>query len=310
MRKGYSRFQIVRQLKEKEIDNIILVKPSPLTYQLPITFDVNNILYRKQWLHLKDNQKPLIHHLEVNIADGCNLNCKGCLHFSNLYNRNDFPDLDDLLKAIECVSQNCEIFQFRILGGEPLLNPEIENFLIKLRMILPNSDIAVISNGILIPRMNTSLFCKMKENYVGFNLTLYKPTLKMKDAIYNTLKMNEVAFGSHEAQTDKFEKFLMENPNAIDRRTYEKCVPRGIFVIKDNCLYKCPMEAYIGKYCSTYNVHFPEPCGINVFKIRDRWSEVIDELYMKPRELCQYCSDESELYEWSNGKPEKEDWLI
>ena len=29
--------------------------------------------------------KPLVRHLETNVVDNCNLNCRGCSHFSNLF---------------------------------------------------------------------------------------------------------------------------------------------------------------------------------------------------------------------------------
>ena len=29
-------------------------------------------------------EKPFLNYLEINIVDQCNLNCKGCAHFSNI----------------------------------------------------------------------------------------------------------------------------------------------------------------------------------------------------------------------------------
>ena len=208
VRKGYSRYCIVEQLRQYGIENIILMRPSPLTYSLPIVFDRKDSLYQRQWILLKEVTKPIIYHLEAHAADGCNLNCRGCLHFSNLYNRNEFPDLNKLLEDIEAVSRHCEIFQFRVLGGEPLLNPELPNFLSELRKLLPHTDIAVISNGILIPHIEEFLLDVMRENGIGFNLTLYPPTLRIKDRIYKTLEQAGVSYGSHETETNEFQKFI------------------------------------------------------------------------------------------------------
>lgn len=309
VRKGYSRFCIIEQLKELQVDNIILLKPSPLTYRLPIVFDEHSELYQKQWLILKDATKPIIHHLEVHAADGCNLNCKGCLHFSNLYHQDDLPDVDVSLQTIEEIGKHCEIFQLRILGGEPLLNPKLEKFLLRLREILPDSDIAVISNGILIPRMKKSLYQTMKEKYIGFNLTLYAPTLKMKDRIYNTLEENGVAYGSHEAMTDKFEKFLLTHPQETDTQPYTTCEPRGILIIKDRHIYKCPIEAYIGKFYQRFQLCLQKVDGLEVNNI-DNWDKVVYDLYTKPGDMCRYCSEKSEFFEWGNGNPTPKDWLI
>ena len=310
VRKGYSRFQIIRQLKEKGIKRIRCIKPGPLTYRRPIVFEKGSQLYSRQWMDLDKTDKPIIHHLEINIADGCNLNCKGCLHFSSLFNKNEFPDEEELLISIQKVASKCEIFQFRVLGGEPLLYPGLEAFLVKLRTVLPYTDLAVISNGILIPKMPESLFEVMKENDIGFNLTLYPPTLKMKESIYKTLDSAGVAYGSHEARTDRFERFLMREPSAIDTKPYEVCVPRGILVIRGKCIYRCPVEAYINRYYKAFKIERTSPEGIDVNNDNHNWSELIDDLYTKPHELCAFCSSKSEYYEWSNGNSRMEDWLI
>lgn len=310
VRKGYSRFCIIEQLKEQGIEEIILMKPSPLTFHLPILFHKEEPGYARQWLKLSEVRKPLIHHLEINIADGCNLNCRGCLHFSNLFQKDEFPDAAELLAAIEQVARHCEIFQFRVLGGEPLLYPGLGEFLVQLRKILPDTDIAVISNGILIPKMPEELYQIMRENEIGFNLTLYLPTLKMKDRIYDTLKQHQVSYGSHEARTDRFEKFLMLEPAETEENVCESCYPRGILVIREGRLYRCPVEAYIYKYYEYFQINLKAPKGVKLFEEGQDWEQLIYDLYTKPRPLCAYCSKRTESFAWGNGKAEQEDWLV
>lgn len=85
MRKGYSRYCILKELQRSgiEITDIILMRPSPFIFKLPICFDEENEIYNKQWYFITEENKDtvIIHRLESNLADGCNLNCKGCLHF-------------------------------------------------------------------------------------------------------------------------------------------------------------------------------------------------------------------------------------
>ena len=314
VRKGYSRYCIMKELQQVGIciSDIILMRPSPFIFKQPICFDESNKLYNQQWYFITEENKDkvIIHHLESNLADGCNLNCKGCLHFSNLYKRDDFPDENVILEGVKSIAKQCEIFQFRILGGEPLLNKNLPDFIMKLRAILPTSDIAIISNGILIPKTEDALFEVMKKCNIGFILTLYQPTLKMKDMIYNRLIESRVPYGSHEAKTDLFEKFLMLEPGDVDKHPYETCEPRGILVLKEQLLYRCPVEAYIGKYCETYGVHMDIPDGIDVFDKNIKWDSLIEKLYTKPRSLCKYCSNKSDFYEWGNSKAEKMDWIV
>lgn len=308
VKRAYSRVSIINQLKNAGIDEIVLIKPSVLAYKLPIVFDEYNYLYKRQWMNLKNIDRPVIYQLEFNIANGCILNCKGCLHFSNLCDVDDFPNADELLETIKCISDKCEIFHVKVLGGEPLLYKDLGIFLCKLRKILPECDISVTSNGILIPKTDKSLFSIMRDNYIGFSLTLYEPTLKMKDSIYETLKNNEVAFGSYEARTDKFEKFIRLQPG--DKGAFKKCLPKGVWTVKGKKLYRCPVEAYIDKFYEKYNIGLSLPKGIDVYDEDIDWSQLVDSLYNEPGALCAYCSEKKEIYDWNNGKPEMEDWLV
>lgn len=310
VRKGYSRYCIIEQLKKEGIDKIILLKPSPLTFGLPIRFDEEETGYHRQWMFLDEQKKPVIHHLEAHAADGCNLNCRGCLHFANLYGKDELPDLSKLLEDIKKIAENCEIFQFRILGGEPLLNPDLPQFLWKLRRILPDTDIAVISNGILIPKASKELFKVMRDECIGFNLTLYPPTLKMKEKIYGTLDENYVAYGSHEAKVDEFEKYMMLCPAENNTYAYESCVSRGILTLREGKLYKCPIVTYVNRYFDTFglNQHYEE--GIDIYDNAFEWQNVIENLTLHEGNFCRHCAKKSEPFQWSVGKPEYNDWLV
>ncbi|MGM9879416.1 MAG: hypothetical protein ACI31R_05295 [Bacilli bacterium] len=52
-----------------------------------------------------DLSLPFLNYLETNVVDRCNLNCKGCAHFSNIYN-NNYVDLVDYERDIKLISKN------------------------------------------------------------------------------------------------------------------------------------------------------------------------------------------------------------
>lgn len=310
VRKGYSRYCIIEQLKREGIDHIILLKPSPLTYGLPILFDEKERGYYRQWMLLSGQKKPVIHHLEAHAADGCNLNCRGCLHFSNLYGKEELPELSKLLIDIKKIAENCEIFQFRVLGGEPLLNPDLPQFLRELRKALPDTDIAVISNGILIPSAPKELFRVMRDRCIGFNLTLYPPTLIMREKIYGILDENHVAYGSHEAKIDEFEKYMTLYPAENNTYAYESCVSRGILTLREGKLYKCPLVAYVNRYFDIFGLkqHYEE--GVDIYDDELEWQMLVEDLTLREGVFCRHCVKDSESFQWGVGKPEYDDWLV
>ena len=92
------------------------------------------------WYHLRERfyafftgKKPRRKrfNFEVHLIDSCNLNCKGCVHFAPLAKPSSFYPLEEFEKEIKRLS---ELFGGRfgwihIMGGEPLLNPNINDYL-------------------------------------------------------------------------------------------------------------------------------------------------------------------------------------
>lgn len=64
---------------------------------------------------------PELMQLEVHLADHCNLNCKGCSHFSNLVSSAKFADFNQFRKDIlQLTHYFSQIHTFFLLGGENL----------------------------------------------------------------------------------------------------------------------------------------------------------------------------------------------
>ena len=63
-------------------------------------------------------------YIETHIVDHCNLNCRGCSHFSPLA-KPYFKSLDEYKREFERLAEitNHYIQQIRIMGGEPFLHP-------------------------------------------------------------------------------------------------------------------------------------------------------------------------------------------
>ena len=313
VRNGYNRWFITNQLQKAGIDKIGLVKPSVITYQWSMKFYNNN--QRKccsnQIVWVDEIQKPIIHYLEIHAMDSCNLNCKGCLHFSNLYYHDEKPDLNRLIKDVQQLSDNCYILHLRVLGGEPLLNPNLDILLEGLRGVLPDTDIGVVTNGTLIPKQDKKLFQIMKRNEIGFNITLYPPTHKMKDEIYTILNENKVSYGSHLAKVNKISKNLMIEPNLGVITSHTKCVSKNCFFLREGKLYKCAPAALINRFYETYGLPVRMNAGINIYDSEIKWEQELSGMYEKPTELCKYCSDSLVNYSWAVANPPKmEDWII
>lgn len=89
--------------------------------------------------------------IEVNLADHCNLNCQMCDHFSQIA-KAKFIDIDvferDISRLAELTERRLEFLY--LLGGEPLLNPQIAALCKVARTHLPDTSIQIFTNGLLL----------------------------------------------------------------------------------------------------------------------------------------------------------------
>ena len=91
----------------------------------------------------------LLRKLEIYLTKGCNLKCHYCSHF-NPY-RHGLVPTETLLRSMETWSKKVCPKKFGILGGEPLLHPELNLILKKARECWSQSRLILTTNGLLLP---------------------------------------------------------------------------------------------------------------------------------------------------------------
>ena len=87
--------------------------------------------------------------LEIMIINACNLSCKGCTTFSDLKHSGYVPW--NLGRSwLEPWTDRIQIQAIGLMGGEPLMNPELKQWLTGIRELLPTTQIRFVTNGLLI----------------------------------------------------------------------------------------------------------------------------------------------------------------
>ena len=92
---------------------------------------------------------------EVALAEHCNLRCAGCDHFSPIAEP-EFADIKEFERDFSRLSElfNGQAQEIHLLGGEPLLNPDIVLFLQVARKSFPQAIIDITTNGLLLKQMS------------------------------------------------------------------------------------------------------------------------------------------------------------
>lgn len=254
-------------------------------------------------------KKPILHSLETNIVDSCNLNCRGCSHFANLFERSDMVPFETFCADLKKIADNTYVYRFNMLGGEVLLNERVIEYIEYVAALMPYTDIELITNGLLLPKQDKSFFECCKKHNVAIVVSGYKPTLAMREDIVKVLEENGVVYIFWDDVEDFGKNIDLSGKNEADV-AMKQCRENNCHSLRKGKLYKCPFEALGNKFFSHYNLDIRLNGGIDIYEENLDWAYVVDVLRNKSIDACRYCGKEERI-EWRvTNNPCIEDWII
>lgn len=248
------------------------------------------------------------------LASHCNLNCKGCAHFSPL-SEPEFPDFEEAERDFERLG---ELFGGKchyvcLMGGEPLLNPRIEDYCRMVRKHFPIGDVQVVTNGLLLLKMPDSFYTTCREAGISIHVTPYPIKLDHK-AIAKRCRRFGVEYHHYMEETskDEFFRYVIDETgsqdpvqNFIDCNNSNYC----LFLYKGR-MYPCGAGTHFRIFDQYYQagMELTDEDSVDIYKVRGGW-ELLLEL-AKPVPMCRYCvmSGRKECYTWGHSKKEKQEW--
>ncbi len=250
--------------------------------------------------------KPYLSQVEIHIMDSCNLNCSGCTHFSNLWDKNLIYDFNQYLADLHILSRRVFFSTLFLLGGEPFLNPNLADYLYAARAILPNTEIVLVTNGLLIPQQSEEVLEALRRTEISVEVSVYPPTAKMLEKIEKTLSDHGVCMCIR-AERPAFSAILGVRGNSNPYVTQRSCGNSFCRYVRNGKLYKCPVDALSHKYSETFDVPLPVSEGIDLYAEHfERMLPLLD----APVQLCRFCSEKPRIFMWSStNHPTKRDWL-
>jgi MoaA/NifB/PqqE/SkfB family radical SAM enzyme len=249
---------------------------------------------------------------EVNITDHCNLNCIGCEHFSPLA-KEKYIDISDYEKDCARLGKllNWEMENIHLMGGEPLLHPQINRIIEITRKYFVKGVIEIVTNGILLMKQDRAFWKTCNENNVIISVTQYPIGLKY-DEIERTAKSQNVElryyhFGKKTMQKRPFD---LEGKQDIKENIKICHMANNCVQLRDGKLYTCVEIAYIGIFNEYFNkgLEVTEKDYIDIYKAQNK--EEVFNFLNKPVPFCRYCDImgiEQEI-EWKKSKKEITEW--
>ncbi len=291
----------IELLMNKETKGVSLVREEMFFEHIYNLDDLQKFIYPIDY-----TGKPILNYLETNIVDHCNLNCKGCAHFANICNPH-YVDFNQFQKDLCLLSEKFDLINFRLLGGEPLLHPDIKEILNTTRELLPTTEIMLVTNGLLIPKLGEDILQAIVDNDIIVSITLYEPTfdsisliLKQLDRFCIKYCINDDYFN----QTDIVKTFhtrLSLNKSQEGFEANKNCGGRFCRFLRDGKISKCYYPLLIDILNEKFDLNFEvdDLDYFNLIDIDDGWETIFQMNGDIP--FCLYCRNEQYNFDWKRA---------
>lgn len=243
--------------------------------------------------------------VEMHAVDFCNLNCRGCTHFSPIFEKN-IPNTIDRLNDVKVLnSKFTHIIRFYLLGGEPFLNPEISTYISELRSILFTTEIYIVTNGLNLIKIEDKILENIKSNHIAIIISEYEPTHRRIDEIIERLNK----FGiKYEIRSYDFKSKFNLPLSTVENSIYPfLCISDGCLTIWEGKIARCPTLMYVNRLNQVFKTNLPTE---GIFALEDLTDKKIIELTSKKVPLCRHCIRKPIDWSQCSREPELEDFLV
>lgn len=141
--------------------------------------------------------KVYFNYIEVPITTKCSLRCKECANLIQYYQHGENLDYKKIINDIYRLSQVTEkIEMLRILGGEPLLHPNLKEIIAEILKIQNIENIQIVTNGTII--FNADIIHILRNKRVSVDISNYKGVSRNYNKLIEQLRKNKIRFITQE----------------------------------------------------------------------------------------------------------------
>jgi len=162
--------------------------------------------------------KPVLPFVEIMATQACNISCTGCTNYSDL-NHKGWLSWEQARAQITPWLQRVDIPDFGILGGEPLLNPEIRDWIRGIRELMPKAQIRFTTNGLLLDKNLDIVDLAAEVGNIVFKIGVHTDSLAIEqtiDYILNRFDWQPVTeFGINRLLTKNKFRFQINRPTTF-----------------------------------------------------------------------------------------------
>jgi len=247
--------------------------------------------------------------LETHLVDHCNLNCGGCSHFAPLLKEATFADIESFKKDLKRFRQIfSDIYEIRLIGGEPLLHPDLVSFCGFTRDLYPKANISIFTNGKILLNMPDIFWRTCSEKKILLKLSYYPIDIDIA-------KIKEKASSQNvpikiPKQIHQFMKTININGDSDPHQSFRHCqIMYKTPFLSNGKLYPCSLPPHIHFFNDFFKKKIPvmDNDAINIFDDIS-CSEIID-FISRPIPMCRWCISRRPFVPWARSKRDINEWV-
>ena len=249
-------------------------------------------------------------YVEIQMCDRCNLDCAYCSHLS--------PVSQPVKISLETLAQECHrlsrigVDEVNLMGGEPLLHPQIAEAIALTRSILPNIKLIVSTNGLLLPRMGKEFWKACRDNKVVIRITPYP---KAKGGTWNFFKYvylimkNRVKLESTGWRFGFRHQLLSEKAEFDATANYLRC-QLHCTQVRNATLWPCAYVAYAFNLNNKFGTHFKTSAGDSLLLTDDITVTDVRLWLLRTKPFCAHCGIiNAKHVDWKRSEYARSEWI-
>lgn len=261
--------------------------------------------------------KPIIPYVETMLTYSCTLSCRWCTNYSDYGMKGGYVRWEDIKPNLDAWYDRVHIDCFGFMGGEPLLNPELDTWIREFRKNYPTTTIMIISNATLFMRNLWLLDTMADVGMVYLKFSLHQPnaeyTKQSIDAVltrFNWQWLEEekrwflpgtILDFEIEDNLDRFTKLYrgeygsMKPYNSNPIESHKICTQIICPLLYEGNLYKCSSVALLKRVLGDHN-QLDDPDWQKYLNYNGIGVDCSDEdllawvnNFAKPADICSMC---------------------
>jgi len=257
-------------------------------------------------------KKKRLDYVEVRVTDHCNLNCKSCAQLSPLAESiyveagvftNDFQRLHAIT--------NGDIKTIRLMGGEPLLHPQLVELMKIIRGIFGESRIVLVTNGILLSKQSDNFWDTCRDMKVEVLISHYPVKIDYESLLATSKKYGiKLRYATKKPQVMYKWAFDVDGKQDAERNFYKCYFGNNCIQVDNRKLYNCSLIPCVKYFNNRFGKDMRVTSGdyIDIYEHGDIGR--ILEFLARPVPFCKYCNIGKVKYgeEWEPSKKEVGEW--